>query len=558
VAGSFQRWHLASRLALEMPGRQPKNEDAETGRSHESSPLIEKPREVSLLNPVQWLQTLSQSYTWKLLAMVACTNHLLKGFVAGGGDEGLIGKPAEFLFAELGVSAGRLQALKAVAIIPFALKPLVALLSDAFPIAGYHKLPYVVIFTILSFAALLTLGLGLAMSEAAVVTALFFAFLQVASVDVLMAAKSSEEVKKHAKLGPDFMTYTWLGINAGQVLSVCFLGPVVAVLGPRAPYCFAAPLVLAVLWPALGNFLGEQPVEPQGWPAVFQQHKVLCRLTMLIGALALFLVVSTFTLPDVLLLEISAGMATIVLISFGIFIRWEIAGPVIFFFLLGLLNLNIDGALFYFCTDDVMEFPAGPHFSPKFYITGLGGATFLGITVGYATGPALFKSWSYRRICIVTILMRVVTQLAMVPLLRRSSFGVPDSLWLLVVMGLDSMVQAWRWIPKQVLAAHLAPKGVEATCLGLHAGTFNMANILSSYCGSFILGYFKVSPRGAVLEAGKFDNLWKVQSLAAVLPLLLLFFVPVLVPKKAQTETLLEEQDDSATHNSVFERLTQR
>jgi len=27
---------------------------------------------------------------------------------------------------------------------------------------------------------------------------------------------------------------------------------------------------------------------------------------------------------------------------------------------------------------------------------GLGGATFLGITVGYATGPALFKSWSYR------------------------------------------------------------------------------------------------------------------------------------------------------------------
>ena len=31
----------------------------------------------------------------------------------------------------------------------------------------------------------------------------------------------------------------------------------------------------------------------------------------------------------------------------------------------------------------------------------------------------------------------------------------------------------------QVLAAHLAPKGVEATCLGLHAGTFNMANILS-------------------------------------------------------------------------------
>ena len=33
---------------------------------------------------------------------------------------------------------------QAVAIVPFALKPVIALLSDAFPICGYHKLPYVV------------------------------------------------------------------------------------------------------------------------------------------------------------------------------------------------------------------------------------------------------------------------------------------------------------------------------------------------------------------------------------------------------------------------------
>lgn len=50
------------------------------------------------------------------------------------------------------------------------------------------------------------------------------------------------DVEFQAHLGPDFMTYTWLGINVGQVLSVCILGPVVAALGPRAPYCFAAPL----------------------------------------------------------------------------------------------------------------------------------------------------------------------------------------------------------------------------------------------------------------------------------------------------------------------------
>ncbi|CAE7249176.1 unnamed protein product [Symbiodinium pilosum] len=492
--------------------------------------------------------------------MVACTSHLLKGFVAGGGDEGLIGKPAEFLFGDLGMSAGRLQALKAVAIVPFAMKPVIALLSDAFPICGYHKLPYVVIFTFISFASLASLGFGFAVSEAAVVTALFLSFLQVAGVDVLMAAKQSEEVKKQARLGPDFYTYTWLGINAGQVLSVCVLGPMIAVMGARAPYRFAAPLVLVVLWPALGNFMGEKRERPQGQgglPPFFRQHGVLCSLTLMIGVIAFSLVVCTFLLEEGHLAPLAAVMAAIVLGSFALFIRHEIAGPVIFFFLLGLLSVNIDGALFYFCTDNVLEFPQGPHFTPHFYITGIGAASFLGITVGFATGPEIFRSWSYRSICIATLVLRAGTQLAMLPVLCRwtLALGIPDSLWLLVTMALDSMVQAWRWIPKQVLAAHLAPRGVEATTLGLHAGTFNMASILSSYIGGFLLTHSGVAPTGSMQEGRQFQNLWKVQCTAAFLPLLLVFLVPIMLPQRSQTEVLLEECDDSATHNSVFQRL---
>jgi len=89
--------------------------------------------------------------------MVVCTNHLLKGFVAGGGDEGLVGKPIEFIFGGMGVSAARLQMLKAAAIAPWALKPVIALLSDAVPIGGYKKMPYVVIFTLLSLVGCLLL-----------------------------------------------------------------------------------------------------------------------------------------------------------------------------------------------------------------------------------------------------------------------------------------------------------------------------------------------------------------------------------------------------------------
>ena len=159
------------------------------------------------------------------------------------------------------------------------------------------KVPAQVIFTILSFAALLTLGFGLATSEAAVVTALFLAFLQVGGCLGLMldgchgalqhrttawltqhsdvggrqyrrahgreilgrgeeacrGAQEGSEGACEARLGPEFMTYTWLGINMGQVLSVGFLGPVVAALGPRAPYCVAAPLEPWFLKAAVGS-----------------------------------------------------------------------------------------------------------------------------------------------------------------------------------------------------------------------------------------------------------------------------------------------------------------
>ena len=80
-----------------------------------------------------------------------------------------------------------------------------------------------------------------------------------------------------------------------------------------------------------------------------------------------------------------------------------------------------------------------------------------------------------------------------------------------------------------------------------------------------------MSPRGAPLEDGKFENLWKVQRpglamsffrcfrcLAALLPLVLLLLVPVLVPQKGQTEPLLDDHKDSATHNSPFERWQRR
>merc|ERR1712194_748761 len=122
---------------------------------------------------------------------------------------------------------------------------------------------------------------------------------------------------------------------------------------------------------------------------------------------------------------------------------------------------------------------------------------------GFLTGDGLFKNWSYRGILKVTIMLRACTQLALVPAFLRWNVlcGIPDSVWILTVTIFDTMVFAWRWIPKQVLGAHLTPQGLEATMLGLTAGTFNMAMILSSYCGGFLLNHYGIIPSGQIAES---------------------------------------------------------
>jgi len=386
-------------------------------------------------------------------------------------------------------------------------------------------------------------------------------FLQVSSVDLLVEAKQSEEVKQKAKAGPQFFTFTWLGINFGQVASVCLLGPMIHHYGPRAPYLVSAPIIALVLWPTLSNFLKETPipVEERGLNLrLVRKHPILCSLTIMIGGLIMLLIVSTFMLPEGQLVGLALAFAALVLAGFLVFIRIEICGPVVFYFLLGMLSFNVEGALFYFYTDSAVQFPQGPHFSAYFYTTALGVATFGGVMVGFLSGSEIFKGWSYRGILKATILMRVGTQLLLVPALLRwtTRAGIPDGAWILMCMALDSMVFAWRWIPKQVMGAHLTPQGVEATMLGLTAGTFNMAMILSSYFGGYLLHHFGVVPTGQSYEGATFDNLWKVQVIAAMAPCAMLFLLPALIPAKLQTEPLLVERPDSATYNSAFEVVT--
>jgi len=545
---------------------------------------VTKSKDPGLLqDPQGWLQTcahrwhlLTQAFSWKLLVMVACTNHLLKGFVAGGGDGGLIGAPMEFLFKEHGVNGGQMQVYMSMATSPWALKPLIGLLSDSCPILGYRKMPYIFTTTILGLVGVATLGMMQAqLSLGTIVLCLFFAFLMVATADLLVEAKQSQEVKDSAQLGPDFFLFTWLGIVIGMILATLLVGPIIQHWSPHACYLVALPFILPMMWPTLMNYMGERRL-PESETMLsrlvsnFQNFPVMFGLCLGVGLLIAGMSVMTFTAKkdseasQALTISIAAAL---LLAGIGIFIRSEIAGPVVFWFLLQACP-QVNGAMFYFYTDDVEAFPGGPHFSAWMYATGMGIAGLLGVLTGYLSGSALFTNWRYTSILLLTVPSRAIVRLFLLPVLWRWSAtryhttGVQDPYadlyWVFPVEFLSSMLFAWSWVPKQVMNAHLTPKGNEATMLALTAGTFNLGSIMASYLGCWLLSSFKICPDGGSGDAAALMNLWRPYVISVVAPVLVLVLLPLFIPHKLQTEILITEHPESPTYNSLSQRVTAR
>jgi len=486
----------------------------------------------------------------------------------------------EFIFKGYKVDGGMMQVYMAIATSPWALKPLIGLLSDSLPIAGYRKMPYILGTSITGLIGALLLGLphltSLQLSLGMVMASLFLAFLMVATADLLVEAKQSAEIRHSAELGPDFFLFTWLGIVIGMILVTLLVGPLIQYVSPHACYVFALPFMVIAVWPTLMNFMGEERISDGESTASrlasnFRRHPEMCCLC--IGMAVILLGISSVTFiateDDVSYLQglVSVVAALLLIVGLAVFIRSEMAHPVIFWFILAACP-KVDGAMFYFYTDGVEAFPGGPHFSPWMYTTGIGLAGFLGVLFGYLSGSMLFASWRYPSILLLTVPCRALTRAALLPVLwrwtasRYNFVGVPeghaDLYWVLPIEFLSSMLFSWSWIPKQVMNAHMTPKGNEATMLALTAGTFNLGSIIASYVGCWLLGKFNVCPKGDANDPEDFVNLWKAYLISVLAPVLVLIALPFFIPNKLQTEVLITEHTESATYGSVCNRLMAR
>jgi hypothetical protein len=498
--------------------------------------------------------TLSDTYGKRLLIMLVMSQVVLKGFVAG-----YVGGGFEWLLAPLHIPGPRIQVWKAVGWLPWALKPFFGLLSDAFPLFGYHKNPYIFLAALVGIAGLLILGVSVHMGFSVRILAmgLFMIVTQISLTDLLTEAKYAERMRRFPTHGPDLITFVWAGVTLGGLIATGSIGPVIEYMGPQWCYLICLPITALVIVPTVLNYLDEEkktPAEQAASRAVYFAQWELTFLVILMTA-CVVVVLITSLLQDSIWVTLAVALTCVVIsaIAFNLLTQPMIGKMNTFATLQSTLAFSIHGSLFYFYTDGPEQYPEGPHFSPIFLMSVIGLVSGLVSLVGFTLYNMCFKHWKYHALFAVTNLLHTtIMSLAAIQYSRLNiRFGIPDEVFAIGYATISSISASVMWVPQIVLLTQMCPKNVEATMYALLAGCYNLGGMAGEVLGACVLEALGVTPTGAKNEGHKFDNLWIAALISACLPLITILLLPCLIPNRHQTERLLDE-NSSAVEGSYL------
>mmetsp|Transcript_73033 Transcript_73033/g.236238 ORF Transcript_73033/g.236238 Transcript_73033/m.236238 type:complete len:577 (-) Transcript_73033:34-1764(-) len=530
----------------------------------ETDPLISERSQASsastgsTLGLREYFGALVKHFGHTLLVLLFVAQHLLKGFVSS-----FSGQAEPYVYRSYKVPAPQMQIYQGISMLPWAMKPIIGLVSDVVPVAGYNKAPYFVGTSIIGTLAYLAIGClpqG-SLPVALLVVCCFVAQLQLSTVDLLSEAKYAEKLQAAPDHGPALLTYVWFGMQFGGLVAVLGSGPAIHYLGPKAVFLMCAvPAAAAVVVVGLG-YLEEQrrtPEEVQQVRQRFAEQREACALCLVIFLCSVALVITglVFRSPTI---NFCVAMVAflVVLVSFSVVLSPVIARFNAFALVQASLSLQVSGAAYFFYTDTPEQYPEGPHFSVEFFTSVLGIVGSVCSLIGIYSYQQYMKDWTYRGLLLMTnvvaALLSVTDVMVFLRLNRR--WGLPDQLFVLGASALETIVGYWMWMPGIMITSQLCPRDMEATMYALLAGCHNLGMAIASNCGALVLELLDCAPSGAKGESAQFRNLWVASALSTLLPLGTLALLPWLIPAARQTDKILEEGERSATAGSVWRRL---
>lgn len=510
-----------------------------------------------------WFQDLNQVFGYRLLVLLSSVHHLLKGF----GME-LAAKASPYMFRAYHVPAPQAQIFLGVAALPWAMKPMIGLISDLFPICGFKKGPYMSLTSVLAVAALVCLGCmtEVSMSVSMAVMCLFFFTLQVSTTDLLAEAKYSESIVKNPTHGPSLVSYVWSGMQMAGMFAIAGSGVALEYFGFRWLFVICIIPAALVLLPVSAGYMEEQCLDEdqiaEGRRRFWRQPE-LCFLCLIMFIATLTLITSGMLVDNTLAnATLAVVVAVVVLTCFSVVLSPTIAKFNAFALIQTACSLSTSGASFYFYTDTPEQYPAtstspgGPHFSMFFYNSVLGTSGAIFSLIGIWTYKRYLSTWRYRSLLVFTSLMLSFFSLIDLIFFARINvrLGIPDEAFVLGASVFESIIAMWQWMPQVIVMSYMVPQGMEATMFALLAGCHNLGTTIAANCGALLLDHLDVRPSGAVGETAQFDKLWVASAIATGLPLIAVCTLFWLIPDVSQTERLTDAANDSVTAGSLWRR----
>ncbi|KAM3368381.1 hypothetical protein ACQJBY_016741 [Aegilops geniculata] len=467
----------------------------------EGGPLQEAGRdgsaECGVASPFRWLRRLSRELHWSFVLAVFAVYGACQGVGSA------IGVVAASYYSKdvLRLQPSAAQFYQGIVDSPWVVKPIWGLLTDVVPVAGYRRRPYFLLAGVIGATSMLMVSVQSNLGLIPAVLALTAQSAGAAIADVTLDALVAQNSITHPSLAADMQSLCGFCSSFGSLIGFSMSGLLVHSMGAQGAIGLLS--ISSALVFSAGILLKESRVTDFDYKQV---HKKFYKAIQSMG--------TTLKCPEV----------------------WR---PCLYIFVSLNLSLNIQGGMFYWCTDQL----TGPGFSEEFI-----GVIYAVGAVGSLLGVVLYQSalkdYNFRSMLLwgqVLSSLAGMLDLALVTRLN-TKIGMPDYVFAVIDCGVSVVIGRLQWMPVLVLCSKLCPPGIEGTFYVLLMSIQNMGALMSAWWGGLLLHTLNVTR----LE---FSNLWAVvliRNVSRLLPLTLLF----LVPRSDQNSTLLPAEmlhDDDST-----------
>lgn len=179
-----------------------------------------------------FMKRLIGNFGWRIAVMMGVNYLLIKGLMMS--VLGLI--RLSYCKKTLGINGTQCQTMQAIAQTPWAIKGAFGVVSDAYPLFGYHKASYIIVSACMGTVAFFALATADNISVTVAATLLFAANFQIAVADLLCEGRYAALMQEKPHTGSTMVSYVWGCFQIGSLVAAMFVGPVADHYNPQVRF----------------------------------------------------------------------------------------------------------------------------------------------------------------------------------------------------------------------------------------------------------------------------------------------------------------------------------